>query len=955
MLKCGTLLVATIMVLGGFVRAEEVRLAVMGPPGADLGGLVPLAEVALGTLEGVTLVDREAIAPVLKEQELQAAFGAASGAERVQLGRILKADVLVLLRDRAEPKPHVEVLISETRQGIRLLTAPLPAAVDAKQNVAIVRELAERAIAKRDFSTLVAVPPLVNNSLTRDLDHYQNAYARLIEESVAGRDNVAVIELAEATAIAGELTLAGGEKITRKLPYYLEGEFRGEGHAEKCRVSFTLRLMRGSEQLAERSGSDLEPQKVGTALCSAAGAMLDESIGGSSNAFDIKAETKRLEQRIEAHLAIGNWNEAIALAEASLLIDPEQPKIHGLALAALSQEIEERSSKLNPSSNPREIVKLFPLMTAALSHMEGYFKGEVDVVRNAWGPRMFPVANDSYAKEHLSPADFEQRQSYQAFMKAFTARTLDWKAAEKVDDDSLLVLLPWAFSTESPRDWEKMDKDWLENFQRHLDERYVFIRKFQHLKEGQFPFSQLVGMGLINWHLRNVKDDELRAAVLASYTKFLDDLDALNWERIGWQLKNERKTELRPLRSVPASPPPPPASRELVLDQADAKLRPIYVVTVKKDGETVNWPASSLDIVTWMPIQDGIELIITRTQVFLMRDKGQLTLLPITFHDCNSSYPNSANFCWDGRYVWGVSPTKENQFLVAIDPKTEQIWKVDADAGLPPMDGADGGVITALAPGKAIVAGYFGRRWIASADLDPDHGIRFEVFHEARKVREDIHHSHQRSGKDIRLHDDPLIATRCRRLYTLKDLEAPDGVLRPTVALDTGGAFSMIDPYAKSVRVVSVGNEHGYILSADLREKIVKRFAGQSWAVLEDLVAPQKDSIDRSERVWKFQDPEKGPTPFRIGALESGGRYFRMALPPLGGSTPLRVGVGDEVKGKPINFIFPSEVAYEVRLFRSNHFGLMLMVPGDYRRKSALFTVDLKGEYAKPLVAEKDK
>src|SRR5436309_1411877 len=60
--------------------------------------IVALLESELLSANIATWVERNEIERVLDEQKLQLLFGADAGADRVRLGRILKADILVLAR-----------------------------------------------------------------------------------------------------------------------------------------------------------------------------------------------------------------------------------------------------------------------------------------------------------------------------------------------------------------------------------------------------------------------------------------------------------------------------------------------------------------------------------------------------------------------------------------------------------------------------------------------------------------------------------------------------------------------------------------------------------------------------------------------------------------------------------------------------------------------------------------
>ena len=106
-------------------------------------------------------------------------------------------------------------------------------------------------------------------------------------------------------------------------------------------------------------------------------------------------------------------------------------------------------------------------------------------------------------------------------------------------------------------------------------------------------------------------------------------------------------------------------------------LAAIEAVTVVRSGaETQSAPPSFLD---WLPIQNEMDLVISDGALYVMKEKGHLKQLPLAIRARKfvSSYRGqrrSANFCWDGRYIWGVSPGDTDQFLAVMDPETEQVW-----------------------------------------------------------------------------------------------------------------------------------------------------------------------------------------------------------------------------------------------------------------------------------------
>ncbi|MBN9521195.1 hypothetical protein J0H58_22190 [bacterium] len=205
-----------------------------------------------------TWVERAGIDRVLAEQKLQALFGPQGIGDRVRLGKLLKADLLVMVRPAAGVgEPALELVVSETAGGLRLLVRGVPVTKDADADAAALLAAARDGIKKyrERVREVVAVPPFLSRDLAFDTDHLKGAYAKLTEQAALARPGVVAVELAEAEALARELALAGpGAKLDRPAPLYLLGEFRHEGKGKERTVALTLR--------AERAGAPVAPPLV---------------------------------------------------------------------------------------------------------------------------------------------------------------------------------------------------------------------------------------------------------------------------------------------------------------------------------------------------------------------------------------------------------------------------------------------------------------------------------------------------------------------------------------------------------------------------------------------------------------------------------------------------------------------------------------------------------------------
>ena len=346
----------------------QTRIGVIASETTETETLVPLVELALSKDPGTVLVERNAIKEILREQQLQAVMVADAPGKRVALGRVLKADLLVFLAGAAKPKPHVVVVVCETQQGLRLCSEPVLLANKPEADADAVLEQVEAAAKKRreKIADVVAVPALVNNSLTHEADQLQRAFAKLVEGELLRRPGVLVVELAEAKALAQEILISSSPGIERRLPLYLMGEYRLEGVGENRRAQFAWRLLRGEKELDRRQEKDLAEKSLPNRLHQAAVEIVEKALGKSQTPSDPAIEARQLAERARAFLELGAWQEALAMAEVSLLLKPDQPAVHGNALRAMLEINEARKrQRLVDGLTPQEAIEVIQWLRGA--------------------------------------------------------------------------------------------------------------------------------------------------------------------------------------------------------------------------------------------------------------------------------------------------------------------------------------------------------------------------------------------------------------------------------------------------------------------------------------------------------------------------------------------------------------------------------------------------------------
>jgi hypothetical protein len=328
-------LLAALSVPGAARAAAPERWAVVADEAVSSSGLVDLLDVELGTMPGVSVLERAHIARIMAEQQVVGLADADAGAERVKLGRLLNADRLLLLAaDPTAAKPRMRVTICDTAQGTRLLTdlAAAPAADlqgTLKDTLAFAAET--RARFANGVKTIVGVLPFTSRDFLHAQDGQQRALYELLQQALTSCPGVAVIEVAEAAAIGEEL--AGQALADRPAPVIVTGEFKstpggggGGGTNDAARFSVTVTVKGAREVLRTltRGGmasADVERWfrgEVTPAILELLKTVPDTERLSPEHQF--KAFTARAERL--ARLAA--FQESIGLREAALLLKPEQ-------------------------------------------------------------------------------------------------------------------------------------------------------------------------------------------------------------------------------------------------------------------------------------------------------------------------------------------------------------------------------------------------------------------------------------------------------------------------------------------------------------------------------------------------------------------------------------------------------------------------------------------------------
>lgn len=330
----GPAVVAVIAAPGS--QAAPRRWAIVASPRVREWVLADLLTAELSAMPGVQLVERDRIDAALRELTLSELLGAEGIAARLKLGALLRADVLIFLRERkgedeeAEGEAAVEMAVARTDQGVRVLVyETLWNAPKAGETAAELTEVLGKArgLSQRERFRLFAVPAFESQDVGLQHAEKRAGYARLVERFLTRRDGAAVVELAEARALSRELAIAGTE-ITRDLPYYVLGSYKTASASNNTTVTFSLELREGEKGVATTKRDAVPQADVPQALEKALDEVLAKVIQQPPSPADLDLEAKLLTVRGDLFRRVGEIDQALPLYESALLCRPRYREAH---------------------------------------------------------------------------------------------------------------------------------------------------------------------------------------------------------------------------------------------------------------------------------------------------------------------------------------------------------------------------------------------------------------------------------------------------------------------------------------------------------------------------------------------------------------------------------------------------------------------------------------------------
>jgi len=719
---------------------ERLSAAFLDATQSEIGALL---EAKLIRSDNLRWLERDQFGALLEEQSFAAVFEASAFERRVQLGQLLKASLLVCLRQKGDPEMEaaqagtreLELTVCETKGGLRLLHATAVLDEDLAKAVDVFAALVDQAVAKHaeKIDLLVAVPPFFSEDLTQEYDAHKAIYARLLEEYLMRQPGVLVVEIAEADAIARELQLSESpEHLARGLPHYVIGTYRNEGKGENRKVRVDLGFNHAGKEARHFTSGLLPAKEVAPTLRAEVAKYVGTLRDGAIVKADPVVEAAQLMERAESFKRIGDWNEWAVLVESALLLSPSDFDIRCEAVQVNLTRFEQHFDKRDADEQDARLALQFYRRAGDL--YESVLQEDLSRAPEERSPYLLghELRGPVYWHAHIKTPPHKLFAEVQNETRERLLRIVRWRAQAGRRNaaeyfSTAIQGLPY-------------------------DQQYdIFTNAIVSLQDLPDARKRTIAMTRHSYYAGNMDNPEglqfierliksENAEVQAAGRYLLDEVEELR--RLSNKPPAESATEPK---GEPSRILVEPLELTIALEDRPALDRTGSVVYdaagVWRSRPKGCIPAGEFGDLVWGP------------QLFLMKQKGELTVL---------WKPDQLNVwvkdvCFDGRFVWlAVEPRLSEPYLLVIDPRTRHSRRIDRSAGLPMPEGfvAPGsGVFTksfslaAIEPGMLCVAGTFGRTWIAIVSADPAGAANVKIIHEAREVLELMDDEAWRSSK----------------------------------------------------------------------------------------------------------------------------------------------------------------------------------------------------------------
>jgi len=420
------------------IQASEPMSAAILPMDKTLQVFSDLLHAKLSSHSEVALLEREHVDKVLDEWRISSLWGSKARASRISVGKLLRADILIVLSPLGEK--GIRVTLAETRHGLRLLEEHLETSENEALDLATLSVIQTVQAFESCQGHAYSVPAFQTKTLLFAFDPYQEGLAVLLRRALLRRGRL-VVEFEEAKEILNEVSTTEGPDVTRPGVTLVEGSFSAEGqNVQKLDVEIQVSSPPSQPQKLSLS-LPIEPKDLQNHLHSLVNRILDmeESVlpEKGSTVSDSKSqsweeEESFLTERGLMHARIGAMEEACQELEASLVLNPSSVSLR----SHLFRIYQSRMQRWRTIKETQEHFEAFiPLALRALEYAEWVTAHKTTLTEDDWeaihqlasnvgnalpyapgnqeaqleAKRMSPVAD---ALQHLLLRVFERRELF---------------------------------------------------------------------------------------------------------------------------------------------------------------------------------------------------------------------------------------------------------------------------------------------------------------------------------------------------------------------------------------------------------------------------------------------------------------------------------------------------------------------------------------------------------------
>jgi hypothetical protein len=810
MLWVVTILAATVAARGETATAR--RWAIVSSGDVKATEVPDVLTTQLGGVNGMELVERDQIETATRELVLTELAGSEGVANRSRLGRALKADVLVILAiETAAAQPPsekmlgmeaqpasrppttqpagevIQMTVCDCASGARL--ARIAMAFDRAEPEAAVAQLRQAIVDTHSqfpqgVRAVVGIPPFVSHNLTYEYDFLQTVFAEALATVVSATPGVAVVELQEAHAIRREAELSQGSMLSRRVPAFIEGEYRVAVTDGKPTVRMTVRVTTGEGAPRQIDQECPSPAEAVAFLTAQGPSWLAIDGGAARPALSRDRELELMRARIESFSRVGAVEQSVGLREALLLLDPtDWEQRRGLAhdYDDWLPRFNSPSVKIEPKGQESMAVarcrRTIDMASRALEHLEALIINRqiggryavilceriVSCLSNSHG-----VAPDSAARELFEPAEALKAR----FLKSVYPRIL---ALEGNEPDSV----PADYS-----EWQgtlikcaamRYDRTWgdpnayeptllfdvIENvmpdkgvpdlglwnlivFARLRSQSHGMmpsepdLRLFRKLAQSQRranAFYGKVGVLLIELDKDSRSDARLRQAVEELRRLECDCPEAFQLTGSCAVPDLCRILDVLEAKAFGYSVPPPPSTwpaawsappyRNLTFERVPINIRIASDIQKTMDTDPERKYAWDSQLLRIVPCGKQCDIAWRPATLFIHREPGVFAAIA---YDATAEFSDAT---WDGKNIW-VATCRQGVWV--LNDRGDIILRIGKEQGLPPAD--RGLCLCAMSEGTVMACGAFkphDRAWCAVIRMTEASG-QVQVFHEATRT-----------------------------------------------------------------------------------------------------------------------------------------------------------------------------------------------------------------------------